>query len=268
MDILKQFVSFKTNNIKGIRSKSGEPTTEQLIIYVTGLIDQLMNQIIAHAPQHITTICRNGIEKMGWDLDNKCVIPDTPFNVDTVIVGLNSIMTAISTIVPSTEPSATELQDISKAANRLWELDVNRLVPGTDYVINLQKGKKIYDTSDVARDPLFTFVDLSNFEKPTFKTFINLLDNYVASTGVAEVVTNEEKRENMEFLNAIMNTPVMNYCHKYLAYHNKAPRERDAFIRLLNELWFGLYRREVSNDSSGFEHVFLGEIKDGVVSGL
>jgi Endoribonuclease XendoU len=30
-------------------------------------------------------------------------------------------------------------------------------------------------------------------------------------------------------------------------------------------MWFSLYRREVQNDSSGFEHVFLGESDNGQV---
>lgn len=47
-----------------------------------------------------------------------------------------------------------------------------------------------------------------------------------------------------------------------------APADKNEFINLLNDLWFGLYKREVQNDSSGFEHVFLGEIKDGEVTGL
>lgn len=37
---------------------------------------------------------------------------------------------------------------------------------------------------------------------------------------------------------------------------------------MMHELWFGLYRRSTTDDSSGFEHVFLGEIKDGEVSGM
>lgn len=47
-----------------------------------------------------------------------------------------------------------------------------------------------------------------------------------------------------------------------------APADRNEFLNQLNDLWFGLYRRETQNDSSGFEHVFLGEIKDGEVTGL
>ena len=36
----------------------------------------------------------------------------------------------------------------------------------------------------------------------------------------------------------------------------------------LGALWFTLYRREAANDSSAFEHVFLGEVRDGKVIGL
>lgn len=60
----------------------------------------------------------------------------------------------------------------------------------------------------------------------------------------------------------------MKYCHKYLVLKGIAPADKNEFIAMLNDLWFGLYKREFQNDSSGFEHVFLGEIKDGEVTGL
>ena len=44
-------------------------------------------------------------------------------------------------------------------------------------------GTKSYRTQDMARDPLFTFVDPSVLARPTFKSFIALLDNYETSTG-------------------------------------------------------------------------------------
>jgi hypothetical protein len=31
------------------------------------------------------------------------------------------------------------------------------------------------------------------------------------------------------------------------------------FKRMLNQMWFELYNRDGSRDSSGFEHVFIGE---------
>lgn len=36
------------------------------------------------------------------------------------------------------EPSTEELDDLSSACTRLWELDENRLVAGQDYHMNLQ----------------------------------------------------------------------------------------------------------------------------------
>ncbi|KNC73767.1 hypothetical protein SARC_13675 [Sphaeroforma arctica JP610] len=40
-------------------------------------------------------------------------------------------------------PTADELGDLSAACNRLWGLDINRLLPGSEYKINVQGGKKV-----------------------------------------------------------------------------------------------------------------------------
>ena len=66
---------------------------------------------------------------------------------------------------------------------QLWTLDEGRLVPDRDYAIDVQRGKSSYDKSDKARDPLFSFVNESVFERPTFKAFRSLLDNYNATLG-------------------------------------------------------------------------------------
>jgi len=160
---------------------------------------------------------------------------------------------------------------ISKAVQYIWDLDVNRLTPDSDYEINVQKGKKPYWKGDEASDPLFVRVDSSAFRRPTYKAFIALLDNYSANTGVAEVVTSHEKKENKTFLNAIMQTGPMQFCHKYCCANNSdVPRSINKFIDLLHNIWFDLYFRQHGGrpDSSGFEHVFVGEIKNGEVSGF
>ena len=56
---------------------------------------------------------------------------------------------------------------------------------------------------DKAKDPLFTWVSEEALKRPTYKSFISLLDNYETSTGEAEVVTAEEVQENWTFINAI-----------------------------------------------------------------
>lgn len=42
----------------------------------------------------------------------------------------------------------------------------------------------------------------------------------------------------------------------------------NAFKEQLQQMWFRNYSREVRDDSSGFEHVFVGEARDGKVIGL
>eukprot|EP00980_Cylindrotheca_fusiformis_P008574 scaffold1820_cov129-Cylindrotheca_fusiformis.AAC.15 len=158
------------------------------------------------------------------------------------------------------------------AVQELWKLDVNRLTADVDYKINVQGGKKPYWKEDNASDPLFTYVDKSALRRPTYRTFMDLLDNYKSQTGTAERVTSSEKKENWDFLNAIMETAPMQFCHKYLhsKIPDKVPPSQQEFKELLYDIWFDLYKRTSGGplDSSGFEHVFVGEVKNGKISGF
>lgn len=161
-----------------------------------------------------------------------------------------------------------ELNDIGLACNRLWHLDNNRLVPGKHYKIDLQKGKNAWANGDFAARPLFEWVDERAIkERPTFGCFLSLLDNYFADTGRSEEVSHEELRENEAFLDECLETSPMKYLYNYLVAKRRV-NSRAAFKSMLNNLWFKLYRRVVRNDSSGFEHVFVGEIRDGEVIGM
>lgn len=135
----------------------------------------------------------------------------------------------------------------------------------------LLQGKKPYWKGDNADELLFSYVDTRTaFNRATYRTFIALLDNYEPQTGETEVVTRAERSEIDAFLHAVMQTKPMQFCHQYC--HKKDPRNVPSspseFKRLLYKIWFELYRRETTNDSSGFEHVFVGEIKNGKISGF
>ncbi|KAJ0407300.1 hypothetical protein ATCC90586_002228 [Pythium insidiosum] len=164
-------------------------------------------------------------------------------------------------------PTAAELADISLACDRLWHLDSNRLEPGVHYELNLQEGKSCWQHGDVAEDPLFTFVDQSIFTRRTYKLFFDLLDNYERGVGVSETVTMEELTENNAFLNAVLDSAPMRYAYNWLVKNKKFAGDISAFKKKLDSIWFGLYRRQARNDSSGFEHVFIGEEKDGKICG-
>jgi len=160
---------------------------------------------------------------------------------------------------------------LSDAVQQMWSLDVNRLTPNRDYRMDVQGGKQPYWKSDNADDPLFTHVDKEVFQRPTYRTFVALLDNYTSQTGVTEVLDTVERREIDDFLTAILETGPMQYCHQYLIAKlgsAKIPSSVSGFRKTLYQIWFDLYRREATNDSSGFEHVFVGEIKNEKVSGM
>jgi poly(U)-specific endoribonuclease len=161
---------------------------------------------------------------------------------------------------------------LSDAVQQLWNLDVNRLTPDTDYQIYVQGGKKPFWKDDAAEEPLFGYVDMQALRRPTYRAFMALLDNYKAETGEAEQVGSAERTENWAFLNAIMQTAPMQFCHKYLLKKDPSrfPSDPSEFKRLLYKIWFDLYKRERGGprDSSGFEHVFVGEVKNGKISGF
>jgi hypothetical protein len=161
--------------------------------------------------------------------------------------------------------------ELSKIFTELWRLDDNRLKPGTDYMIDLQGYTRPHQRRDRANEPLFSYVNPTILEKPTFKSFIALLDNYESSTGVREDVTREEIMENRNFIDQIMKTKVMNKAHEYLASCGKSDRDIWKFKHQLYDIWFKLYCRSKHvrvPDSSGFEHVFVGETSGKEVIGF
>ncbi|XP_028762327.1 poly(U)-specific endoribonuclease-B-like isoform X2 [Neltuma alba] len=168
------------------------------------------------------------------------------------------------------EPSKDELADFSQACSKLWDLDLNRLVPGKDYEIDCGEGKRVSQNEDMAQGNLFTWVSDDVFRKPTFARFCSLLDNYNPQQGYKEVVTSEERQEQAAFIEEISRTAPIKYLHKYLVSKGIASGSYQDFKRLISSLWFELYSRGgTSGSSSAFEHVFVGEIKqNGEVSGF
>ena len=252
--------------MKQLVENAGEPSEAQLTSFVGSFAKQFLDDIVTvHAPSNIKKIAKSGLSVVGWDYRRNV---GNDLSTTKFIAGIDHMQAAIDLLDEAPEPTASEMRNISEAAKKLWDLDMNRLRPNVDYAINVQGGKKVYQQHDAAREPFFSYVDAKAFEKPTFRAFIELLDNYIATTGTPEVVTCAERKENYDFLNKIMATPVMKYCHSYLSQKGLVPVDKEEFISFMYNLWFGLYRRSTENDSSGFEHVFLGEIKNGSVTGM
>ncbi|KAG0460391.1 hypothetical protein HPP92_020286 [Vanilla planifolia] len=152
--------------------------------------------------------------------------------------------------------------ELSKACNRLWELDLNRLVPGKDYELDVGEGKRVYQKGDMASGNLFKWLNDDVLRRPTYARFCSLLDNYNPQVGYKEVVTPEEKHEQAAFIQEISRTLPIKYLHKYLVEKGILSESYDEFKEFLTHLWFDLYSRGgESGSSSAFEHVFVGEIK-------
>ncbi|CAM5168916.1 unnamed protein product [Eretmochelys imbricata] len=165
--------------------------------------------------------------------------------------------------------SDSEIKSISET---LYSADVNRAT-SSEIILNLQHKISSDQTSagqDYAKQKLFSYVDEDAlFSKPTFARLLALLNNYERMTGKEEVVTASEGQEVDAFLDEIFKTRVMEKLSQFFLSTGIYLSEND-FKADLKEMWFGLYSRSkgAAMDSSGFEHVFHGEIKSGKISGF
>uniref|UniRef100_U6CTA8 Uridylate-specific endoribonuclease n=1 Tax=Neovison vison TaxID=452646 RepID=U6CTA8_NEOVI len=160
-----------------------------------------------------------------------------------------------------------ELQSISE---KIYRADVNK-AQKADIILNSQNRispSETRDQVDRCPEPLFTYVNEKLFSKPTYAAFINLLNNYQRATGRGEHFSAQQLAEQDVFLREVMRTAVMKELYGFLRHQNRYGSEQE-FVDDLKNMWFGLYSRgNEEEDSSGFEHVFSGEIKKGKVTGF
>ncbi|XP_042084985.1 poly(U)-specific endoribonuclease-C [Haplochromis burtoni] len=165
---------------------------------------------------------------------------------------------------------------LSTIFNELWSLDVNRMTPGIDYTISFQGrasfvSQGIHTVLDHASQPLFSNVNESKLRNiTTFSSFVTLLDNYERSTGVTEQVTTEELTEMDLFLDAVLETKVMKVCVTTSSVEQKVyiceilQHYNLICISLVRSMCVSVLKLIITSlDSSGFEHVFVGETKSG-----
>lgn len=107
-------------------------------------------------------------------------------------------------------------------------------------------------------------------DRPTYQKLIALFDNYVKEAGSAEDDTNQERQEISDFLDAILDTNLMEKTRLFLRDKGYlVAQTKRIFKQALSDLWFRTYSRaRGALDSSAFEHVFVGETKNREVGGL
>ncbi|XP_047492981.1 uridylate-specific endoribonuclease-like isoform X1 [Penaeus chinensis] len=151
-------------------------------------------------------------------------------------------------------------QDLREITEKLLAADVNGA--GASLRIDLQ-GKGTSD--DLAGRPLFKPVPASALASPTIRLLEELQNNYSPNVTTPEAEDPTETAEKEAFLNAVMQTEVMQLMENFLkerGFLTGSLKDR------LDELWFTLYTRKNILSSSGFEHVFAGEVRGQKVLGL
>ncbi|XP_044746659.1 poly(U)-specific endoribonuclease homolog [Coccinella septempunctata] len=162
-------------------------------------------------------------------------------------------------------PSVTD-NELREFSEKLLLKDNNN---AARYVkINYQGRTTSRSKNDEAPLPLLS-ISREAYSIPTISKLLPLYDNYIVQSNVNEDYTNQEKQEENALLRAILNTDVMRETRKFLMDRGAITGNEREFEKLLYEMWFNLYPRAKNKlGSSGFEHVFLGELKKGDVSGL
>lgn len=127
--------------------------------------------------------------------------------------------------------------------------------------------------TDNAKYRLFSEVDSSLFDRPSYKQFLALTDNFYRETGREEprVSVQEDQLETNAFLSTIMDSRPWELLYEFLQKkgHPYASGDDNQFLKWMKKLWFDHYSRAKGKaDTSGFEHIFIGEEKNGEVSGL
>ena len=116
---------------------------------------------------------------------------------------------------------------------------------------------------------MISSVDKSVLSRPVYKERTALYGNYNNDIGVKEDRTRAERKEEDEFLDEVMKSKVMKETVQFLKNNKIFTKSEKDFRNLLKELWFDVYSRgHRILGSSGFEHVFLGEKKNGTVQGF
>jgi len=145
-------------------------------------------------------------------------------------------------------------EEIRTISSQIWAADSARIT-GSDVQYNANGPK------------LFTYVNEARFTG-TYARLIALLDNYIAETGVADSCGTACRNEEDAFLDAILATRPIQLLHSWLIGQGLAGSSTADFKNSLRQYWFYRYTRSGGPlDSSGFEHTFVGEIKNNAVTG-
>lgn len=174
--------------------------------------------------------------------------------------------TTVKPGMPTTEkPLATD-DEIQQLTETLYTKETNSQI--NQITVNIQGKTRSIDSGDEAPQPLLQ-VDSKAYEPLTIAKMRDLFNNYELDTTTNEHVTPLERKEENDFLDAVMATNVMRQAMLFLQNKGIVSPDPKTHRDLVKTLWFTLYSRGQGKiGSSGFEHVFVNEVKNGTIIGL
>jgi len=180
-----------------------------------------------------------------------------------------------STAYSKTTPEDVELTEFF---THLWNNDQGRANLGTvggggaDIRVDIGGKTDAGSNKDEAPRKLFQYVNEAKlFSHPTTAALLKLHDDYKPRASAPEDQEHNrvELAEIENFLGKVVNTPTMQRTNSFLRRVGLLNNQSLSWKGLLRHIWFDLYSRHRGVlGSSGFEHVFLGEIDDGKVKGV
>jgi hypothetical protein len=102
-------------------------------------------------------------------------------------------------------------------------------------------------------------VSIPETKRATYRLCEDLLDNYALERAVREEVRPGELREELDFIDAILETPPIETARQFLETALDLSISKGTLAAMISETWFTMGRAGNQPDASGFEHVFVGE---------
>ncbi|XP_031835810.1 uncharacterized protein LOC116428372 [Nomia melanderi] len=161
----------------------------------------------------------------------------------------------------------TSNDDIKRLTESLYQKEKDN--NAFKYTTMKLQGQKTDDsTTDDAPEHLLE-VQAEAYDLPTVKAVLALHDNYELDVKTKETVTSEERREESDLIDKIMETEIIKSTMKFLADKGYIPDDEYEFKDSLKRIWFSQFKRiDGEPSSSGFETVFLAEQFDSDIIGL
>jgi poly(U)-specific endoribonuclease len=164
-------------------------------------------------------------------------------------------------------PDDDYVNDINKLIDTIWRLDTNKFIYDKDIRLNLQSKVTDKDSKDESPYPLFDFVNMDKLKQSSYKHFMRICNFFFSEIGITENISDYRKNEIYKFIHTLCNSYVFVYLYYFLKKRNIINSFLD-FPDMIYDFWFSLYTKKKQNDTSAFEHIFIGETSHDKILGF